>query len=270
MGIRRWLLALSTIVIFLTLGGFTSSVLAAPQVTICFSSGPAGTIFTAVGTGFTPNSTVTSHLKKPNGIEFPTLQLNTDSAGNYTKDINSSSFALGTYRHWAIDNTTSQWSNTASFKVTTGATTDSVQYMLCRINEIRRQAKLNQLSNNTKLKNAAAWFAKDCPKPNPPSCYSNYNDSGYHRDHLNRCPQARCQAYGYTGTASEIVFISSYSGKAGVDRAINWWMNSSAHRGTILKSNLKVFGGGIGKVSTSACPAISATPWVYVVDFGNQ
>jgi hypothetical protein len=89
-----------------------------PSVSISPNSGPAGTSFIVNGTGFTANREVTSHLQKPDGSEFPTLSLLADDSGNYTKVIDSTGFAPGTYQHWAIDDWTHTPSNTVTFNVT--------------------------------------------------------------------------------------------------------------------------------------------------------
>jgi len=89
-----------------------------PSVSVSPGSGASGTIFSAYGTGFTRNNTVTSHLRRPDGSEFPTLTLSTDVNGVYMKAIDSSSFLPGTYQHWAVDDATGVMSNVASFEVT--------------------------------------------------------------------------------------------------------------------------------------------------------
>jgi hypothetical protein len=52
-----------------------------PRATISPSSGPPDTMFSVMWTGFTPNSTLTSHLQKPDGTEFLTRTFNTDAQG---------------------------------------------------------------------------------------------------------------------------------------------------------------------------------------------
>jgi len=76
-----------------------------PQLSIAIipSSGPPGTIFSIQGHGFTPLRTVTSHLRWPDGTEFPPLTIETDENGSYAKDIESTGFILGAYKHWAVD-----------------------------------------------------------------------------------------------------------------------------------------------------------------------
>ncbi|MBI4849602.1 MAG: right-handed parallel beta-helix repeat-containing protein [Nitrospirae bacterium] len=90
-----------------------------PSVTQPNLSGPPGTTFSQSGSGFFPNSTATLHFRKPDGTEFPTQIVNTDSSGNfsisYTAPLNKE---VGTYTWWAIDNTTGKRSNDVSYTIT--------------------------------------------------------------------------------------------------------------------------------------------------------
>jgi hypothetical protein len=89
------------------------------RITISPLSGLPGTIFTVNGQGFTPNSTVTSHLKKPDGTEFSTLQIPTYGQGEYTWPIDSAEFVPGTYHHWVFDDNTGKRSNIVDFDIIT-------------------------------------------------------------------------------------------------------------------------------------------------------
>ena len=93
-----------------------------PTASVSPTSGPPGTQFLLTWSGFTPNSTLTSHLKKPDGTEFPTLQFNTNSQGEASHTVNSTGFSPGTYEHWAVDDSTGIQSNTVSFTVTSNPT----------------------------------------------------------------------------------------------------------------------------------------------------
>jgi len=91
--------------------------LISPTIAMSPMSGLPGTIFTVNGGGFTPNSTVTSHLKKPDGTEFPILQIPTYGQGEYTWPIDSTEFVPGDYQHWVFDDATGTRSNTVGFSV---------------------------------------------------------------------------------------------------------------------------------------------------------
>jgi hypothetical protein len=87
------------------------------QVSVSPSSGTPGMQFSYQGSGFTGNFGVTSHLRRPDGTKFPTLQIPSNASGQFTSTINSTGFAAGTYQVWAIDNNTGVSSNVASFTV---------------------------------------------------------------------------------------------------------------------------------------------------------
>jgi murein DD-endopeptidase MepM/ murein hydrolase activator NlpD len=89
------------------------------QASVSPDCGPPGTLFELQWTGFTPNRTLTSHLRKPDGTEFPPLQFNTDSQGNVLPPhiVDSTGFTTGTYQHWAVDDATGGMSNVVSFDV---------------------------------------------------------------------------------------------------------------------------------------------------------
>jgi uncharacterized protein YcnI len=87
------------------------------EVSVTPSSGTAGTQFSYQGKGFTGSNGVTSHLRRPDGSEYPTLQIPTSSSGEFTNTINSAGFARGTYQVWAVDNNTGIVSNTRAFTV---------------------------------------------------------------------------------------------------------------------------------------------------------
>jgi hypothetical protein len=87
------------------------------QVSVSPGSGTAGTVFSYQGSGFSGNIGATSHLRRPNGTEFATMQIATSASGQFTSPINSTGFAAGTYQVWAVDNNTGISSNVASFTV---------------------------------------------------------------------------------------------------------------------------------------------------------
>jgi hypothetical protein len=72
--------------------------------------------FEMKGSGFTPKASVHSHLKRPNGSEFPPLRLLTDDKGEFTHNIDTSLFPEGTHELWVIDSSGTS-SNVAKFDV---------------------------------------------------------------------------------------------------------------------------------------------------------
>jgi len=70
------------------------------------------------GEGFTPKADIRSHLKRPNGTEFPVLPMLTDADGKFTHEIDTLLLAPGIHELWVIDSTTGATSNVAKFEVT--------------------------------------------------------------------------------------------------------------------------------------------------------
>ena len=70
------------------------------------------------GKGFTPKQDVISHLRRPDGTEFPELHMLTDEHGEFTHDIETLLLKIGTHDLWVIDTTTGITSNVAHFEVT--------------------------------------------------------------------------------------------------------------------------------------------------------
>src|SRR3989454_11588248 len=70
------------------------------------------------GTGFTPKQNVTSHLRRPDGTEFPVLPMLTDARGEFTHDIDTLLLSPGVHEVWVVDDTTKTTSSVAKFEVT--------------------------------------------------------------------------------------------------------------------------------------------------------
>ena len=70
------------------------------------------------GTGFTPKANVYSHLRRPDGTEFPVLPMMTNARGEITHDIDTLLLSPGTHEVWVIDEHSKTSSNVARFEVT--------------------------------------------------------------------------------------------------------------------------------------------------------
>src|SRR5437016_4060955 len=70
------------------------------------------------GTGFTHNADIYSHLRRPDGTEFPVLPMRTDDRGEFTHDIDTLLLSPGTHEVWVIDEHSKTSSNVARFEVT--------------------------------------------------------------------------------------------------------------------------------------------------------
>jgi hypothetical protein len=70
------------------------------------------------GTGFTAKANVYSHLRRPDGTEFPVLPMMTDDRGEISHDIDTLLLSPGTHEVWVIDGHSNASSNVARFEVT--------------------------------------------------------------------------------------------------------------------------------------------------------
>ncbi len=77
-----------------------------PKAELRPETGLRGTEFVVNWTGFAPNSTLTTHLRKPNGIELPVQHIRTDNHGSARTSIESTKLAPGEYTLWAVDDRT--------------------------------------------------------------------------------------------------------------------------------------------------------------------
>lgn len=102
---------------------------ASPIIAQTPMSGSRGITFFQWGMNFTPNDYVILHFQKPDGSEYPTLQLTLDASGyfetNYTAPGEK---PAGVYTWWAIDDSTGVTSNKISYEVT--AFTEPVEPIL--------------------------------------------------------------------------------------------------------------------------------------------
>src|SRR5215475_799416 len=55
------------------------------------------------GTGFTPKSDIVSHLRRPDGTEFPTLMMYTNDKGEFAHDIDTVVMSPGVHEVWVED-----------------------------------------------------------------------------------------------------------------------------------------------------------------------
>jgi hypothetical protein len=70
------------------------------------------------GTGFTPKSSVRSHLRRPDGTEFPVLPMYTNDKGEFVHDIDTVVMQPGVHEVWVEDLKTNATSNVARFEIT--------------------------------------------------------------------------------------------------------------------------------------------------------
>ena len=69
------------------------------------------------GSGFTPDRTVMSHLRRPDGSEFNPLRLRVDRNGMFSHRIDTVALDAGTFELWAEDEASKMESNRVRFTV---------------------------------------------------------------------------------------------------------------------------------------------------------
>ena len=70
------------------------------------------------GSGFTPKANISSHLRKPDGNEYPVLPILTDDQGHFTHDIETLVLTVGVHELWVVDDASRLSSNRVQFEVT--------------------------------------------------------------------------------------------------------------------------------------------------------
>jgi hypothetical protein len=70
------------------------------------------------GTGFSKNATALSHLRRPDGTEFPVLPMRTDESGEFTHEIDSLLLSPGFHEVWVEDEKTKTTTDIVRFEVT--------------------------------------------------------------------------------------------------------------------------------------------------------
>src|SRR6266487_5288071 len=70
------------------------------------------------GTGFTPKANVYSHLRRPDGTEFPVLPMLTDDRGEFSHDIDTLILTPGVHEIWVVEDRSKVSSSVARFEVT--------------------------------------------------------------------------------------------------------------------------------------------------------
>jgi len=83
-----------------------------PQLLITPASGAKGTVFSYVGTGFTPNRGITEVIFKPDGSNYPASHYISNESGSFARTYNSATASImGTYTITWFDDATGRQSN---------------------------------------------------------------------------------------------------------------------------------------------------------------
>jgi len=72
-----------------------------------------------LGSGFTPNRLVLSHLLRPDGTEYNPLRLRVNAQGEFSHRVDSTMLSTGTWEVWVDDEPSKTVSNHAKFVVET-------------------------------------------------------------------------------------------------------------------------------------------------------
>src|SRR6266481_2623716 len=109
---------------YLLRGLFVSLLLAAivdaqkkPEIGVSPARVQSGDPVLLTGTGFTPNRSVMSHLRRPNGSEYNPLRFRTNERGEFVHKIDTVMLDLGTFESWVEDEGSKQISNRVQFSV---------------------------------------------------------------------------------------------------------------------------------------------------------
>lgn len=88
-----------------------------PAIVISATRIPVKSFMDVKGSGFTPKSDLHSHLKKPDGSEYPVIIMLSDDKGEFTHVVDTLLLMIGTHELWVEDTKTGVSSNVASFEV---------------------------------------------------------------------------------------------------------------------------------------------------------
>jgi hypothetical protein len=88
-----------------------------PEISVSPGRVKSGAPVMLMGTGFTPNRTVMSHLRRPDGTEYNQLRFRTDERGEFSHKIDTVMLDVGTFELWAEDEASRVVSNRARFIV---------------------------------------------------------------------------------------------------------------------------------------------------------
>jgi hypothetical protein len=75
----------------------------APYVAVAAARVKSGATFIYSGSGFTPNRSVLSYLRRPDGREYNPLRIRTNERGEFFHKIDTTMLEVGTFELWAED-----------------------------------------------------------------------------------------------------------------------------------------------------------------------
>ena len=118
MQIKKSIVAVLLVSLSVMFSACSDSTPATPKLTLSGTRIPANGNVDLYGAGFTPLADAESHLRRPDGTEFPVIVMRTDAKGEFTHLVETWLLQVGKHELWAIDSTTGVSSNVATFEVT--------------------------------------------------------------------------------------------------------------------------------------------------------
>jgi hypothetical protein len=88
-----------------------------PEVSVSPARVKMGDPVLLTGTGFTPDRSVMSHLRRPDGSEYNPLRFRTDARGQFIHKIDTVMLDIGNFEVWAEDEASKTLSSRAQFTV---------------------------------------------------------------------------------------------------------------------------------------------------------
>ena len=88
-----------------------------PQIQVSTSRVKSGDLVFVLGTGFTPDRTVMSHLRRPDGSEYNPLRLRTNGRGEFSHKIDTTMLDTGAFEVWVEDEASKVLSNRRQFTI---------------------------------------------------------------------------------------------------------------------------------------------------------
>jgi hypothetical protein len=88
-----------------------------PEISLSETRVKSGGQLILMATGFTPNRTALSHLRRPDGSEYNRLRFYLDERGEFSHKIDTAMLDIGTFELWVDDEASKAVSNRVRFTV---------------------------------------------------------------------------------------------------------------------------------------------------------
>jgi len=88
-----------------------------PQIRVSANQVKSGDLVFVMGSGFTPDRSAMSHLRRPDGSEYNPLRLRTNDRGEFSHKIDTTMLDTGRFEIWVEDEASKVLSNRMQFTV---------------------------------------------------------------------------------------------------------------------------------------------------------